>query len=110
MYFEPTAVNFTTLLFIAFAVWAMTAVAARKTDQNLPLIFYFITLAFNRSVERGLNVDLILIAAAVAALIRFEFMNKAFVKWCSYLEQFLLVLIIWNFLQVIFGPAFKLRL
>src|SRR5215468_10300266 len=98
MHFEPNALNFTSLMFIAFAVWTMTAVAARKTDHNLPLTFYFITLAFNRTFERGLSVDLLLVGAAVAALIRFEFMNKAFVKWFSYLEQLILVLIIWNML------------
>jgi hypothetical protein len=110
MHFEANAINFTTLMFIAFAVWTMTAVASRKTDHNLPLTFYFITLAFNRSFERGLNVDLLLIAAAVAALIRFEFMNKSFVKWFSYFEQGLLILIIWNFLQVIFGRELALRI
>ena len=88
----------------------MTAVATRKPDHNLPLAFYFITLAFNRSFERGLHLDLLLLGAGVAALIRFEFMNESFVKWFSYLELFLLVLIIWNFLQVIFGPAMRLRM
>jgi len=110
LHFEPNAINFTTLIFIAFAVWTMTAVATQKTDHNLPLTFYFITMAFNRSFERGLNVDLLLIAAGVATLIRFEFMNKNFVKWFTYLEQVLLVAIIWNFLQVIFGPELHLRL
>lgn len=110
MHFELSAINFTTLMFIAFAVWTITAIAALKTDHNLPLTFYFITMAFNRSFERGLNVDLLLIGAGVAALIRFEFMSELFVKWFSYLEQLLLVMIIWNFLQVIFGPEFKLRL
>ena len=88
----------------------MTAVAAQKTDHNLPLTFYFLTLAFNRFLDRGLNVDLLMIGAGVAALIRFEFLSKSFVKWFTYLEQALLVLIIWNFLQVIFGPAFRLRI
>ncbi len=110
MHFDLNAINFTTMMFIAFAVWTMTAVAGLKTDHNLPLTFYFITMAFNRSFERGLNVDLLLIGAGVAALIRFEFMSKTFVKWFSYLEQVLLVMIIWNFLQVIFGPEFKLRI
>ena len=110
MSFDPNAINFTTLVFIAFAIWTMTAVATKKTDHNLPLTFYFITLAFNRSFERGLNVDLLLLAAGVASLIRFEFMNKNFVKWFSYLEQALLICIIWNFLQVIFGPELRLRI
>ena len=110
MHFDPNAINFTTLVFIAFAIWTMTAIAVQKTDHNLPLTFYFITLAFNRSFERGLNVDLLMLGAGVAALIRFEFMNKNFVKWFSYLEQAILVCIIWNFLQVIFGPELRLRL
>ena len=110
MQFEPTAINFTSLVFIAFAIWTMTAVATRKPDHNLPLAFYFITLAFNRSFERGLHLDLLLLGAGVAALIRFEFMNKNFVKWFSYLEQALLICIIWNFLQVIFGPELRLRI
>jgi hypothetical protein len=110
LHFEADAINFTSLVFIAFAVWTMTAVATRKTDHNLPLTFYFVTLAFNRSFERGLNVDLLLIGAAVAALIRFEFMSKGVVKFFCYFEQFLLVLIIWNFLQVIFGTQLALRI
>ena len=110
MQFEPNPLNFTTLVFIAFAVWTMTAVATRKTDHNLPLTFYFITLAFNRSLDRGLNVDILLIGAAVAAIIRFEFLSKAIVKWFCYLEQAILVVIIWNFLQVIFGPELKIHI
>ena len=110
MHFEANAINFTTLVFIAFAVWTMTAVAARKTDHNLPLTFYFITLAFNRGLERGLNENLLLVGAACAALIRFEFMNKSFVKWFSYTEQVLLVMIIWNMLSAIFGREFALRI
>ena len=110
MHFDANAINFTTLMFIAFAVWTMTAVATRKTDHNLPLTFYFITLAFDRFFERELNENLILVAAAVASVIRFEFLSEPFVKWFSYLEQLLLVLIIWNFLQVVFGPEFRLRL
>lgn len=110
MQFEPNPLNFTTLVFIAFAVWTMTAVATRKTDHNLPLTFYFITLAFNRSLDRGLNVDILLIGAAVAAIIRFEFLSKTIVKWFCYLEQAILVVIIWNFLQVIFGPELKIHI
>ena len=110
MNFDLNPINFTTLVFIAFAVWTMTAVAAQKSDHNLPITFYFITMAFNRSFERGLNIDLLLIGAGVAALIRFEFMSKTFVKWFSYLEQVLLVMIIWNMLQVIFGPGMRLRI
>ena len=110
MNFEANAINFTTLLFIVFAVWTMTAVATRKTDHNLPLTFYFLTLAFNRSFERGLNLDLLLIAAAVATLVRFEFLSKTIVKWICWFEQGLLVLIIWNFLQVIFGPQLTLHM
>jgi hypothetical protein len=108
--FEANAINFTSLCFIAFAVWTMTAVATRKTDHNLPLTFYFLTLAFNHSFERGLDENFLLIAAGIAALIRFEFMNKGFVKWFCYFEQFMLVLIIWNFLQVIFGSQLALRI
>jgi hypothetical protein len=110
LHFDATPINFTTLIFIAFAIWTMTAVASRKTDHNLPLAFYFITLAFNRFFDRELNVDLLLIAAAIAAIIRFEFMSKTFVKWFCYFEQFLLVLIIWNMLRVIFGNELALRI
>jgi hypothetical protein len=108
--FFANALNFTSLMFIAFAVWTMTAVASRKTDHNLPLTFYFLTLAFNRWFERGLNVDLLLVGAAVAAIIRFEFLSKTFVKWFCYLELVLLVAIIWNILQAIFGPSLSLRI
>ena len=104
------ALNFTTMMFVAFAVWTMTAVATRKSDHNLPLTFYFLTLAFNRWFERGLNLDLLMVAAAVAAVIRFEFLSKTFVKWFCYLEQVLLVAIIWNMLQAIFGPSMSLRI
>lgn len=88
----------------------MMAVSQQKADHNLPLTFYFITLAFNRSFERGLNVDLLLVSAAVATIIRFEFLNKSFLKWLSYLELALLIGVIWNLLQVIFGPQMALQI
>ena len=105
LYFDPTAVNFTTMCFIALAVWTLTVIGGMKTQHNLPLTFYGLIWSFNSGFERGLNTSLILAGVFLALSVRFEFLNQTFTKWVSY-AQFAVVLgIIWNCLIVIFGPA-----
>ena len=106
---DLNAINFTSMCFIVFAIWTMTAVAQNKTDHNLPLTFCIVTILFNRAFDRGLNFDLLCTCVAVAAVIRFEFLSSMAVKWFSYLEMLLLTLVILNLLQVIFGPQMALR-
>ncbi len=110
LYFDPTPINFTTMLVLCLGIWAMSAVSKQRHDLNLPLIFYAVILIFNRMFDRGLDVRLILLGIALAALIRFEFLNKAFTKWISYTEIAVLVLIIWNGLGAVFGPQLALQI
>jgi hypothetical protein len=110
IYFDPTPINFTTMLVLCLGIWAMTAVSKQRHDLNLPLIFYAVLLIFNRIFDRGMDVPLILFGTALAALIRFEFLNKSFMKWISYLEMAVMVLIIWNGLGRVFGPQLALQI
>jgi hypothetical protein len=110
IYFDPTPINFTTMLVLCLGVWAAHSASKQRADVNLPLIFYAILLIFNRMFDREMNITLILAGIALAALIRFEFLNKAMIKWISYLQIATIVLIIWNGLQLVFGPALALQI
>ncbi len=110
MYFDPTPINFTLLLVLALGVWAIHSASKQRPDANLPLIFYAVILIFNRLFESEMDVTLILGGIALASLVRFEFLNKAFIRWITYLEIAVMVMILWNGLGVIFGPGLALRI
>ena len=110
MYFDPTPVNFTCMLVLCLGVWAIHSASKQRTDVNVPLVFYAVVLIFNRAFDSSFNVRLIFLGIALAAMIRFEFLNKFFIKWVSYVEMAVLVMIVWNGLQVIFGPQLALRI
>ena len=105
LYFDPTAVNFTTLCFIALAIWTSTVVSAQKIHHNLPLTFYGLMWLFNKWFDRGLSVNLLLAGVFLAMAVRFEFLNQSFTKWVSYAQAAVICTIIWNCLVVIFGQA-----
>jgi hypothetical protein len=109
LYFDPTPINFTLMLVLALGAWAIHSASKQRVDVNVPLIFYAVILVFNRLADKGLNVPLILAGIVMASLIRFEFLNKSFVKWISYIQMAILVMILWNGLVAIFGPALALR-
>jgi hydrogenase/urease accessory protein HupE len=110
LYFDPTPVNFTLLLVLALGVWAVQSASKQRADVNVPLVFYAVILIFNRMADKGLNVPLILAGIVLASLVRFEFLSKFFIKWISYLQIAVLVLILWNGLGAIFGPSLALRI
>jgi uncharacterized membrane protein len=110
IYFDATPTNFTLMLVLALGAWALHSASKQRTDVNVPLVFYAVILIFSRMSDKSLNMPLILAGVALASLIRFEFLNKSFVKWISYCEMFVLVLILWNGLVAIFGPGLALRI
>jgi len=110
LYFDPTPINFTLMLVLALGAWAIHSASKQRPDANLPLIFYAIILIFNRLFDLQLDITLILGGIALAALIRFEFLSKTFIRWITYLEIAVLVMILWNGLGVIFGPGLSLRI
>lgn len=110
LYFDPTPINFTTMMVLALGVWAISAVSKQRSDLNLPLIFYAVLLIFNRMFDRGMDVRLMLLGIALASLVRFEFLNQAFTKWISYLQICVIVMILWNGLVTVFGPQLALQI
>ncbi len=110
LYFDPTPINFTTMVMLCFGVWAVSSVSKQRPDVNLPLVFYAVLLIFNRMFERGMDVRLILLGIALASLIRFEFLSKGFLKWISYIQIAVLIMILWNGLAIVFGPELALQI
>ena len=108
-YFDPTPMNFTLMLVLAFGAWALQSAAKQRADVNVPLVFYAVILIFNRMSDKGLNVPLILAGIVLASLVRFEFLNKFFLKWITILQMVVLVMILWNGLVAIFGPGLALK-
>ena len=109
LYFDATPVNFTLMLVLALGVWAVHSASKQRVDVNVPLIFYAVILLFNRLADKGLNVPLILAGIVLASLVRFEFLNKGFIKWISFAQIGIIILILWNGLVAIFGPGLAPR-
>lgn len=110
LYFDATPINFTLMLVLALGCWAVESASKQRVDVNVPIVFYTVILVFNRLSDKGLSVPLILSGLALACLIRFEFLNKSFIKWITYLQIAVLILIIWNGLVAVFGPALAPRI
>ena len=110
MHFDLTAANVTTLMVFALGVWAMFVASNQKSDANLPLIFYATLMGFNRWFELGIDMSIILVAIALAMLIRFEFLNKAFIKWITYTEMAVMAVLLWGCLVAMLGPGLALRI
>jgi hypothetical protein len=110
LYFDATPINFTLMLVLALGCWAVHSASKQRVDVNVPIVFYTVILLFNRMADTGLNVPLILAGLALACLIRFEFLNKGFIKWISFAQIGVLIMILWNGLIAVFGPGLAPRI
>ena len=110
IYFDATPTNFTLMLVLALGGWALQSVSKQRSDVNVPLVFYAVILIFSRMSDKSLNIPLIFAGVVLASLVRFEFLNKSFVKWISYCQMVVLVMILWDGLVAIFGPGLALRI
>ncbi len=105
MDFRATPLNVVALLLIAFAVWVLYFLSKRKLDTNLPLVFFGAVFVFLRYSETEIHPYVFLGGAALALLVRFEFMNRFFTTLALGLE----FIVISGIAAKFFADAFGLR-
>lgn len=93
MEFNATSLNVTQMLVAALAVIAIVLVMRKRYDSNIPLLFYFVLIAFNNMTERETNPYLLYVGLVLAMLLRFEFMGGAFVKFVAFMTAACMVVI-----------------
>ena len=74
------ALNVTTALIVAFALFVIYTRLKNWLDSNVPIFFYVILIAYMKAVEGTVPLWLMLAAFALALVLRFEFMNVTFAR------------------------------
>lgn len=105
MGFRATPLSISTLLLIALDVWVIYMLTRRKSDSNLPLIFYLFLFVYTRVIPDSMNSYLFFAGVVLALILRFEFMNRFFTKMVLLAEMCALLLIGWILLGQVFGPG-----
>lgn len=99
MNLSSSALDVTTGLMAAFAVFIIYIRIKNWLDSNVPIIFYVILAAYMRSVEgrmpRTVPLWLILVGLGLTLLMRFEFMNTGFTRFVKTLELGVLAVMIY---------------
>jgi hypothetical protein len=103
MGFRGTPLDMTTLLVVALAIIAVTALIRKKYDSNLPLFFYFVALVFTNFSDQPIEPGLLYAGLIFCLLLRFEFMGGGFAKMIAFMATSSMCLVIWVFLADVFG-------
>jgi hypothetical protein len=95
------ALNVTTALIVAFALFVIYTRLKNWLDSNVPIFFYVILIAYMKAVEGTVPLWLMLTAFALALVLRFEFMNVTFARIVKIVELCALGAIIYFCVQMI---------
>jgi hypothetical protein len=74
------ALNVTTALIVAFALFVIYTRFKNWLDSNVPIFFYVVLIAYMKSVDGNVPLWLMLTGFALALVLRFEFMNVTFAR------------------------------
>ena len=95
------ALNVTTALIVAFALFVIYTRLKNWLDSNVPIFFYVILIAYMKAVEGTVPLWLMLTAFALALVLRFEFMNVTFARIVKIVELCALGAIIYFCVEMI---------
>jgi len=73
-------------LLILFGLFVVFTRLKNWTDSNVPIFFYVLFIAYMQANEGSVPLWLTCTACGLALLLRFEFMNAAFIKGVKFLE------------------------
>jgi hypothetical protein len=99
------ATNFTDSVFllVAFTIFMIGVRNKKSLDNNWPMIYWLLVFIFTISrPEDSFDYRYVLIGVLAAMLLRFEFMNDAFVKVFRTVELAAFIYVILRGLQVAF--------
>ena len=95
------------MLLAAFACWIVYIRTKGNSNSNVPLLYYAVIVYYvvGWGEYTSLPPMLVYVSLALALVLRFEFMNKAFTNLVSVLECCGIAAIIYFNLSTIFGWA-----
>lgn len=102
MFFNPTATNITTMLFVAITVWIVHMRLRRPIDTNWPLFYYLGVVAYTKTFQDVLNPNLVFVAVVCGLLLRFEFMGGAVLNTVRAVELAMLGYFVYQWLALVF--------
>lgn len=85
-----------TISVVAVAMFLIIYRYTGKIDSNLPMVFNLMIGAHMVTFEDGLSPGWVYVALVCALFLRFEFMNKTFVRMVRTMETVALGYIIWR--------------
>ena len=87
MSFRATNFSVTVLLLIALTIFMAGVRNKKPLDNNWPLIYWLLAFLFTLVREEDTyNLNIILVGLAAGFLLRFEFMNKFFIRLVKTVE------------------------
>jgi hypothetical protein len=90
-----------TVSVIAVAMFLIIYRYTGKMDSNLPMVFNLMIGAHMMTFEDGLSPTWVYVALVCALFLRFEFMNRIFVRLVRTIETIALGYIIWRGVSMI---------
>lgn len=99
---QPTPFNLTTLVLIGLTIWVIVIRYRTKLDSNWPLFYYIALGGYVGKFEETIHPVPVLVALAMALLLRFEFLGGWVLKAIQYTETAALVFVLWTCLQLVF--------
>lgn len=100
---EPTTFNLTTLVLLSLTVWIMVIRARTKLESNWPLFYYVALGAYAARFEETIHPIPVIIAVAMALLLRFEFLGGWVLKVIRTVEMLALIYVLWTCIQLVLG-------
>lgn len=85
-----------TITVVALAVWLIIFRYTGRLDSNVPLIFYLMIGLHMITFEGGLHPYMVYTGLLCAAFLRFEFMNRSFIRFVQSVETVTLAYVIWR--------------
>lgn len=97
----PGSLSVSTGLLFALGIWVLYTRLKSLFDSNIPIIFYVIAAIYANMYPDALPPLLVYCSFALGALLRFEFMSSLFARMIMILEMLVLLLILYDLLQVV---------
>ena len=95
------ALNVTTALIVAFALFVIYTRLKNWLDSNVPIFFYVVLIAYMKSVDGSVPLWLMLTGFGLSLVLRFEFMNDRLIGFVKILEIGVLGAIIYLAMRMI---------
>ena len=85
-----------TIAIVAASFWLLVFRYTGRLDSNVPLVFHLMIGLHMLTWDGGLNPTIVYLGLVCALFLRFEFMNRSFVRFVQFVEMVPLAYVIWR--------------